>query len=39
MRFPNEAALLKPFLDGFDVTWAGRHKAFNTEVSTYFLQL
>ena len=30
--------MLKPFLTGFDVTWAGRHKSFNTEVSAYFLK-
>ncbi len=37
-QFPNEMALLKPFLTGFDVTWAGRNKAFNTGISTYFLK-
>lgn len=38
IRHPDEAALLKPFLTGFDVTWAGRHKTFNTEISAYFLK-
>ena len=33
----NEEAILKPFLPGFFVTWGKRRKAFNTELSVYFL--
>lgn len=35
--FPKERKFLSPFLDGFDVTWGKRTKAFNTEVSIFFL--
>jgi hypothetical protein len=38
LNYPQEEPLLKPFLSGFDVTWAGRWKAFNTELSAYFLK-
>lgn len=37
VRFPSEEAVLKPFLTGFDVNWAARRKAYNTELSVYFL--
>jgi len=33
-----EESLLQPFLTGFDVTWARPRKAYNTEVSMYFLK-
>ncbi len=36
-QYPNEEELLKPFLDGFYVTWARRRRAYNTELSVYFL--
>jgi hypothetical protein len=35
--YPEEEELLKPFLDGFFVTWARRRRAYNTELSVYFL--
>lgn len=35
--FPEEEEILKPFLDGFFVTWGRRRTAYNTEVSVYFL--
>jgi len=35
--FPQEEALLKPFLAGFDVTWGRRRRAQNTELSVFFL--
>lgn len=36
--YPEEEELLKPFLDGFYVTWGRRRVAYNTEVSVYFLK-
>jgi hypothetical protein len=38
LQRPNEELLLKPFLTGFDVTWARRRRAYNTELSVYFLR-
>jgi hypothetical protein len=35
--FSHEEEVLKPFLSGFDVTWARRRRAYNTELSMYFL--
>lgn len=35
--FPHEETLLAPFLSGFDVNWARRRVAYNTELSMYFL--
>nr|WP_321352309.1 ATP-binding protein [uncultured Methanoregula sp.] len=35
---PEEEVLLKPFLDGFDITWGRRRKGVNTELSVYFLK-
>jgi hypothetical protein len=37
-RRPEEEGLLKSFLVGFDVTWAGTRNAFNTDISIYFLK-
>lgn len=37
-KYPREESILKPFLEGFDVTWARHRKAYNTEVSMYFLK-
>jgi hypothetical protein len=37
-KFPDEEEWLKPFLPGFDVTWARRRKAYNTDLSVYFLK-
>ena len=34
--FSEEEELLKPFLDGFFVTWGRRRTAYNTELSVYF---
>jgi hypothetical protein len=34
----DEEPLLKPFLTGFDVTWGRKRKAYNTELSMYFLK-
>lgn len=36
-NYPDEEELLKPFLEGFYVTWGRRRIAYNTEVSVYFL--
>jgi len=36
-QFPRERDLLVPFLNGFDITWAKRRRAYNTELSVYFL--
>ena len=36
--YPDEESLLKPFLNGFDITWARRRKAYNTELSVYFFK-
>jgi hypothetical protein len=36
--YPDEEALLRPFLEGFDVTWGRRRNAFNTSLSVYFLR-
>lgn len=36
--FPEEELLLKPYTDGFEVTWARRRRAYNTELSMYFLR-
>ncbi len=36
-QYPEEEQLLKPFLDGFFVTWGRRRTAYNTELSVYFL--
>ena len=35
---PDEEELLKPFLDGFDITWGRRREGMNTELSVYFLK-
>jgi len=34
----NEEELLNSFLNGFDITWARKRKAFNTELSVYFIK-
>lgn len=34
---PGDRALLAPFLNGFDVTWGARHRAFSTNITVYFL--
>jgi hypothetical protein len=36
--YPDEEGLLTPFLDGFFITWGARMKAFNTELSVFFLK-
>lgn len=36
--FPSEELILRPFLDGFDVTWGRRRTARNTTLSVYFLR-
>jgi hypothetical protein len=38
LEFPEEEGLLKPFLSGFDITWARRREAYNTALSVYFLK-
>ncbi|PKL59225.1 MAG: hypothetical protein CVV33_08940 [Methanomicrobiales archaeon HGW-Methanomicrobiales-4] len=35
---PIEEKIVKPFLHNFDITWAKKRKAFNTEVSVYFFK-
>jgi hypothetical protein len=37
-QFPEEEELIRPFLDGFHITWARRRRAYNTEISVYFLR-
>lgn len=34
---PTQEELLKPFLHGFFVTWGRKRRAYNTELSVYFL--
>lgn len=36
-KYPEEENLLKPFLDGFHITWAKKSKNYNTELTTFFL--
>jgi hypothetical protein len=36
-QYPSEEELLRPFLDVFHVTWGGRRRSHNTELSVYFL--
>ncbi len=36
-RFSEEEQMIKPFLRGFDITWARRRTAYNTTLSVYFL--
>lgn len=36
--YPGEEEVLKPFLNGFDITWGHRKKAFNTLISYYFIK-
>jgi len=36
-NYAQEEDLLKPFLDGFYVTWGRKRRAYNTELSVYFL--
>ncbi len=37
-KYPQEREFLNPFLNGFYVTWGTRRKAYNTEVSEYYLK-
>ena len=37
-EYPAEEQLLRPFLSGFDVTWARRRHGHNTQLSVYFLR-
>ncbi|WP_407047933.1 hypothetical protein [Methyloraptor flagellatus] len=37
LQFPQERRLLRPFLTCFDITWAKQHRAYNTDLSIYFL--
>jgi len=36
--YPNEEMHLRPFLQGFDITWAKRRRAFGSDLSVYFLK-
>ena len=37
--YPNEEDIIKPFLNGFSITWAGRRRKLkNTELSAYLLK-
>ena len=36
-QFPEEESLIIPFKAGFDINWATHRKAYNTELSIYFL--
>jgi hypothetical protein len=35
--YPQEEDLLKPFLNGFYITWGRKRKSYNTDLSVYFL--
>jgi hypothetical protein len=35
-QFPDEAAIIEPFLTLFDLTWARRMRHYNTDLSVYF---
>ena len=37
-QFPDEESVIRPFLNGFDITWARRRRAYNSELSVYFLK-
>ena len=37
-QYPDEEKIIRPFLNGFDITWARRRKAYNAELSTYFIK-
>ncbi|MFA4860918.1 AAA-like domain-containing protein [Methanoregula sp.] len=37
-HYPKEENLLKPFLDGFDITWGKKRKWGTSEYSVYFLK-
>ena len=37
-RYPEEEAVLRPFLQNFDVTWAGRIRDYGSRLSVYFLK-
>lgn len=37
-KYPKEEEILRPFLNGFDVTWAQRRRAYNAALSVYFLK-
>ena len=37
IQYPMEEALLRPFLNGFIVTWGSRRRGYNTDLSVYFL--
>ncbi len=36
--YPEQKSILKPFLNGFDITWARLRRAFNTDLSVYFIK-
>ena len=36
--FEDEEEVITPFLSGFDITWARSRKAYNTDLSVYFLK-
>ena len=36
--YPEEEEIIKPFLNGFDITWGGRWYNCNTDLSIYFLK-
>jgi hypothetical protein len=35
---PDDEVLLRPFLNGFDVTWARQRIAYNTKLAVFFLR-
>ena len=37
LTFPAELELIRPFLSGFNINWARRRSAYNTDLSLYFL--
>jgi len=37
-KYPEEEEILRPFLNGFDITWAQRKRAYNAKLSVYFLK-
>ena len=37
-HYPKEREIVKPFLSGFDVTWANHRKAYGSILSVFFLK-
>jgi len=37
-EYPDNEEFLKPFLEGFDITWGKRRRAYNAELNIFFLK-